>query len=271
MSAASDYLENKWLEHLFKGVSYAGETTLYVGLFSADPGESGVTSEFVIGAGAYARVAITNDELRFPPCSISGVPTKTNGTLLSFPTATATWGTATHWAIYSAATGATNMLAHGVLASPFNVSSGKTPKIPAGAISLTINNGAGGGLTDYSKRKILDLTFGKTAFPSPLIVYIGIGTALSGESLTPWTDPSYSRQPSAFTAATAGSCSNLEIEEFTGGSASSPTATTITHYGIWDDSSAGNMLAVGSLGSSRLVLQTDTVSLAIGAAIITVQ
>jgi hypothetical protein len=271
MSAASDYLENKWLEHLFKSTAYAGETTLYVGLFASDPGESGVTGEFVIGAGAYARVAITNDELRFPPCSISGVPTKTNGTLLSFPAATSTWGTATHWAIYSAATGATNMLAHGALATPFSVNAGKTPKIPVGAISLTINNGAGGGLTDYSKRKILDLTFGKTSFPTPAAVYIGIGTALSGETLTQWTDLSYSRQLSAFTVATAGSCSNSDIEEFTGGGASSPTSTTITHYGIWDDSSAGNLLAVGPLGSSRLVLQTDTVSLAIGAAVITLQ
>jgi len=101
MSASSDYLEKKLLDHLLVNTAYAGETTLYIGLFAADPGDSGVTSEFTIGTGAYARVAVTNDETRFPPCSITGTPTKTNGTLLSFPTATTAWGTATHWAIYA--------------------------------------------------------------------------------------------------------------------------------------------------------------------------
>lgn len=270
MSASSDYLEKKLLDHLLVNTAYAGETTLYVGLFTADPGESGVTSEFTIGTGAYARIAVTNNETNFPPCAITGIPTKTNGTLLSFPTATTAWGTATHWAIYNAAT-AGDMIAHGALASTFAVQIGNTPKIPIGALSITISNAAGGGITDYSKRKLLDLTFGKTAFTPPAAVYIGLGTAIVGEVPTAWTDANYNRQLAAFTAATlgAGTCPNTDAETFVGAGAG--TGGTLTHYGIWDSASAGNLLASGPLNSSVVVAASDTVNLAAGAVVVTLQ
>ena len=270
MSAASDYLEKKLLDHLLVNTAYTGETTLYIGLFSADPGESGVTSEFTIGTGAYARVAVTNDETQFPPCAITGTPTKTNGTLLSFPTATTAWGTATHWAIYNAAT-AGDMIAHGALATSFAIQIGKTPKIPIGALSLTIANGSGGGMTDYTKRKLLDLTFGKTAFTSPTAVYLGLGTDLTGETLTEWTDANYARQSTVFTAATlgVGTCPNTSAKTFAGAGAA--TGGTLTHYGIWDDGSGANLLVVGPLNSSKVVAAADTVDLAASACIVTLK
>lgn len=271
MSAASNYLEKKLLDHLLVNTSYAGEATLYIGLFTADPGESGVTSEFTIGTGSYARIVVTNNETNFPPCSLTGVPTKTNGTLLSFPTATTAWGTATHWAIYNASS-AGDMIAHGALAVPFSVQIGNTPKIPIGALSLTIGNAASGGITDYSKRKLLDLTFGKTAWTSPSAVFIGLGTALVGEIPTAWTDANYTRQQAAFTAAAlgAGTCPNTDAETFAGAGAATG-GVTLTHYGIWDNVSAGNLLASGPLNSSVVVNVADTVDLAAGGVVVTLQ
>jgi hypothetical protein len=272
MSASSDYLEKKHLDHLLlrNTAAYTGETNLYIGLCTAAPEEDGSpTNEFTIGTGAYARVAVTNDETRFPQCAITGVPTKTNGTLLSFPTATTAWGTATHWAIWNVASGAGELIASGALATSFAIQIGKTPKIPIGALSLTITNGSGGGLTDYAKRKILDLTFGKTAFASPTAVHIALGTALSGETMTPWGDSNYSRQETTFAAATLGigTSVNSSVEEFTGGGAD--TGGTLTHYGIWDDGSGGNQLYVGPLSSSKVVAPLDTVDLSAGACIVT--
>ena len=272
MSASSDYLEKKLLDHLLlrNTAAYLGETTLYIGLFSADPGESGVTSEFTLGTGAYARVAVTNDETQFPPCAITGTPTKTNGTVLSFPTATTAWGTATHWAIFNDdGSPAGDMIAHGALATSFAIQIGKTPKIPIGALSLTIAIGSGGGVTDYAKRKLLDLTFGKTAFTSPTAVHLGLGTALSGETLTEWTDANYSRQDTTFAAATlgVGTSVNSSTETFAGAGAA--TGGTLTHFGIWDDGSGGNLLVVGPLNSSKVVAAADTVDLAAGACIVT--
>lgn len=272
MSAASDYLEKKLLDHLLMGntLAYTGETTLYIGLFTADPGESGVANEFVLGVGGYARIAVDNNETNFPPCSGEVPAIKTNGTLLSFPKATTAWGTATHWAIYNASS-AGDMLAHGTLAASYSIQIGQTPKIPIGALSFMISKGTSGGLTEYSKCKLLDLVFGRSSFPSPATIYLGLGTGLSGETLTEWGDASYARQPTLFTATTlgAGTCPNNGTETFVGTGAT--TGGTITHYGIWDSVAAGNLLAVGPLSSSKVVGAADTVDLASGAVIVTFQ
>lgn len=272
MSAASDYLEKKLLDHLLVNTAFTPAGTLYIGLFTADPGESGAASEFAF-TGGYARIPVTNNETNFPPCAVTGTPTKSNGTMLSFPTASAAWGTAAYWAIYDDdGTPAGNMLAHGALATPAAIAIGNTPKIAIGALSFTIGNAAGGGLTDYAKRKLLDLTFGGTAYTPPATIYTGLATALSGETLTEWSDALYARQVTAFTAATlgAGTCPNTAIETYVGaGAAAGPTI--ITHYGVWDDLASGNLLACGPLSVSKTIDIGDTADLAAGAAIVTFQ
>lgn len=52
--------------------------------------------------GAYARVAVTNDESHWGAAA-QGI--KTNSLDILFPTATANWGTLRHWAISDASTG----------------------------------------------------------------------------------------------------------------------------------------------------------------------
>ncbi len=269
MSAASQYLQKKLLDHLLVNTAYTPETNLYVGLFTADPGESGVTGEFTIGVGAYARAVIANNVTNFPPCSLTGTPTKTNGTLIAFPTATTIWGVATHWAIYSASS-AGNMIAHGPLAASYTIQIGNTPKIAIGGISLTFPSGANGGVTDYAKRKLLDLTFGASTFTPPASVYLGVGTALTGETLSEWTETTYLRPLAAFTAATlgTGTCPNTDAETFAS-SIADAGPFSLTHYGIWDDQTAGNLLVVGAVNSSKTVNTGDSASLAAGSCIAT--
>lgn len=270
MSDFSNYAEKALLDHLLVNTAYSPAATLYIGLFTAYPGESGVTGEFTIGTGAYARAAITNNTTEFPPCAITGTPTKTNASIIAFPTATTAWGTATHWAIYDAST-AGNMIAHGSLGASHVVQTGKTVKILAGGISFTLTNATKGGFTDYTKRALLDLVFGGVAFTPPANVYLGAGTALTGDTLTEWTESTYARSQAAFTAATSGvgTCPNTDAETLCASVADG--TFTISHYGIWDDATSGNLLVTGQINSSKVVNIGDSFSFPAGSVIATLQ
>jgi hypothetical protein len=260
MSALSDYLENELLDHLLRNSAYSRPANLYFALFTGDPGESGNTGE--VSGGSYARAAVTNNNVTFPLCATTGTPVKTNGVVVTFPTASASWGTVTHWAIYDDdGSPSGNMIAHGALAAPNTVAIGKTVRIAAGAWSISATNAANGGMTNFAQRKLLDHVFGGPTYTPAASIYTGLGTALSGETLTEWADTSYGRQLTAFDAASGGVCVNTAAETY---SASVAVSATLTHYGVWDDVSAGNLLFVGSLATSRVPAVTDSVTAAIG-------
>lgn len=130
MSAASDYLENKILDHVLGGSDYTRPATVYAALFTAGPTDSGGGTE-VSGSG-YSRVAITNNATNWPNAS-GGL--KRNGTAITFPVSSGAWGTVTHWAIYDAASGG-NLLFHSALSTAKVVGSGDTPSFAINALSL---------------------------------------------------------------------------------------------------------------------------------------
>jgi hypothetical protein len=136
-------------------------------------------------------------------------------------------------------------------------------------MSLSMSNATSGGLTDFSKRKLLDHVFGGPSYTPVASIYTGLGTALDGESLTEWADASYSRQVTAFDAPSGGACINADAETYS--ASVSGGAATLTHFGVWDDSGAGNLLAAGPLGTSRSVVDTDTVTLPDGSLSIALQ
>lgn len=265
MSALSDYLENKLLDHLLKATAYTRPATVYLALFTSDPGEAGTTGE--VSGGSYARVAITNNNTSFPACATTGTPTKTLSVEVAFPTATASWGTVTHWAIFDVASGTANMLTYGKFGTARTVAIGKTPKLAAGSLSLTLVNGSTGGLTLYSQRKLLDHVFGGPTFTVPTTVYLGLSTGASGETLTEWSDSSYTRQDLTVGSAAAGVIASTGTETFS--AAVVDADVTLTHYGIWDDVSVGNLLVYGSLNTPRSVAVGDSVTLAVGACTLT--
>ncbi len=102
MGSKSDYLENALLDHVLGGGDYTRPATVYVGLWTAalDDTSDGSTAGEVSG-GSYARVAVTNNATNWPAAA-SGA--KSNGTAITFPQATADWGTVTYFAILDAAT-----------------------------------------------------------------------------------------------------------------------------------------------------------------------
>lgn len=265
----SDYLENKLLDHLLKNTAYT-QPALYFALFTADPGESGVTSELTIGANGYTRKLVTNDNTNFPPCAVTGSATKTNATTIIFPTcATAAWGTITHWALYDAST-AGNMLAHGALAESRTVAVGDSPKFAIGTLAITAANTSGGGLTEFAKRKLLDHVFGGPAYTPAATIYTGLLIGYTDEAtVEEWADASYARQATAFDSAASGATKNAAQEDY---SADVVTAAIeITHFAVYDSLTSGNLLAVGPLSSSFTVAADDTVSLADEAFTVTFQ
>ena len=99
----SDYYETYTLDLLL-------DKTLYLGLSTANPTDdnSGLAEP---SGNAYARVTVIESDWA---AAVSG--SKDNGETLTFPRATGSWGTVTHFAIFDAVTSG-NMLIYGALGS----------------------------------------------------------------------------------------------------------------------------------------------------------
>jgi len=130
MSALSNYLENEIADHILGGGDFTRPATVYAALFTAGPTDAGGGTE--VSAGGYARVAVTNNGTNFPAASGGA---KANGAAISFPAASATWGTVTHFALYDAASGG-NLLLHGALTTSKLIESGDTPSFGIGTLAF---------------------------------------------------------------------------------------------------------------------------------------
>ncbi len=123
----SNFLENKVLGHVFGATPYTAPATLYVGLFTSNPGETGSGTE--VSGGSYARQTIA--------FTVTGNQAS-NTAAVEFPTATASWGTITFAAIYDALSGG-NLLAYGALTTSKTIDNGDVFRIPAGDFDINLD------------------------------------------------------------------------------------------------------------------------------------
>ncbi|WP_019998860.1 phage tail fiber protein [Aureimonas ureilytica] len=131
MSAMTNYLEKKLLDHTLGKAAYTMPATVYLALFTADPGEAGSTAaEITASSSGYARQAITS--IMSAADASSG--TSSNGQAITFGPATIDWGTITHVAVMDAATGG-NALLVGAAATGRTIQSGDSYQIAAGSFS----------------------------------------------------------------------------------------------------------------------------------------
>ena len=128
----SDFLELEVLDHVFGAAAYTAPVTLYVSLFTVAPTDAGGGTEAT--GGSYARVAVTNNATNFPAASAGA---KSNGTAITFPTATASWGSCVAMGVHDAAS-AGNLLAWADLAVSKTVGSGDTPSFAVGELDITL-------------------------------------------------------------------------------------------------------------------------------------
>jgi hypothetical protein len=139
MSAASNFLENKVLDHVlrYSTAPYTAPATLYVALFKEQGStltnlEAGtLTDEISTSGTAYARQSIT--------FSAASGGTSTSSSTVTFPTATANFGTVTAIAIMDGDTeGAGNVLFYGNLTTPKLIESGDTFQISSTNLTVSL-------------------------------------------------------------------------------------------------------------------------------------
>lgn len=146
MSAMSDYLENKLIDHVFRGLSFTAPAALYVALFTAAPNDTGGGTE--VTGGSYARINLapsfsnwagTGGEVTNTPSAGTSGTAKNNATI-TFAAPTANWGTITHIAIFDAVSGG-NMLWWGALTNSKTVNNGDAaPSFAVNALQIQIDN-----------------------------------------------------------------------------------------------------------------------------------
>ena len=110
--------------------------------------------------------------------------------------------------------------------------------------------------SNFLETEILDHVFAGAAYTAPSTKYLALFTALAdGEagSVTEVTGGGYARQTVAFTTS-GNTTSNNAAVEF-------PTATanygTVTHVGVYDASSSGNLMAYAALSSNKTIETGD--------------
>lgn len=127
MSEATNYLENKLLDHVLRIAAYTVPSALYIALYTTAPTDS--TSGTEVSGGGYARQAIAFN------AASSGVSTSSNA--LSFPNTSWT-GTVVAIGLIDALSGG-NLLAYTALSPTLSVSSGTLVTAAAGAITVTFD------------------------------------------------------------------------------------------------------------------------------------
>lgn len=140
MSAASNYVEDLTLDFWLKANSQttSAPATVYVALFTSDDSTGGtaenleagtLTNEVTTSGTAYARQAVT-----FGTISNGSVSNSGN---LTYPTATATYGTVTHVAVMDAST-AGNCLYYGELTTAREILTDDTFQITTGNLTISL-------------------------------------------------------------------------------------------------------------------------------------
>ena len=127
MAEMSNFLENALINATLRNTTYTSVATVYVSLWTSDPTDAGSGTE--VSGGSYARTSVT-----------FGAPSNgvtTNSADVTFPTATASWGTVGWIGINDASTSG-NLLYHTALDTAKAIDSGDIFKIASGNLSVTL-------------------------------------------------------------------------------------------------------------------------------------
>lgn len=118
-----------------------------------------------------------------------------------------------------------------------------------------------GSLSDYSELELLDHVC-NAAYTPAATVYLGLSTADPGDDAAGLAEPSgngYVRKAITFGAAASRKVTQsgaVTFDEATG------SWGTISHWGIFDAESSGNMLAHGAFAASKSIVSGNTASVA---------
>jgi len=127
MAAASDYAENLQLTWILTNNTATRPSARYIALYTAAPSDTGGGTE--VAGGSYARQVVT--------FSVTGNTASNSGTI-TFPTATASWGTVNWVGIFDAVTGG-NLLYWGQTTTGKIINTGDTFQINNNNLIITLD------------------------------------------------------------------------------------------------------------------------------------
>lgn len=129
----SNTTENDILKAMLVGTdpSWRAGATIYLALYTADPGEAGTAITNESAYGSYARVAITKAS-----GWTDGGSTFSNSGLLQFPECSSGTETITHCGLVTTVSGSGQLIVSGALTASRAVSSGIQPQFAIGALTI---------------------------------------------------------------------------------------------------------------------------------------
>lgn len=137
MPAASIYLQDGLLNHLFRTATFSKPANLYVGLYTAMPTSSGGGTE--VSGGSYARIGLGPADASWAaPTQVSSAAQTKNSSIINFGTATANWGTILGFGIFDALT-VGNMLIFGTLTANKTVNTNDAFQFPVNQLTVSLS------------------------------------------------------------------------------------------------------------------------------------
>lgn len=266
MSRLTDYAENKLIDY-FRGQGLTLPASWHIAALSAS-GDPAASSTEITWSG-YARIAVARSLTAWSGAQGAGTTTASTGSshttrnnaAIAFGTPGGTPGsTMRAIGLFDASTGG-NCWMTAQLTTFISPTAGVPIVIDADLASFAI--GTTGGLSDYLANKLIDLIWRGQAYAWPATTYAALYTAAPGNggggtevsggayarqpiasSLTAWSGTQAAGTTTASTG-TGGEMSNNNVVTFP-----SPTADwgVVTHGGLRDAATAGNLLFWDDLG-----------------------
>lgn len=132
MSLSTAIIESA-LSHMLGESTWTAPAGIYVALFTTDPGYAGAGTE--VSGGSYARVSHGGGSSKWVK---NGDRNYENNGAVTFPAATGSWGTVTHFGLFDASS-AGNYLGGGALTTAKAVTSGDTASFGDGELSFSVS------------------------------------------------------------------------------------------------------------------------------------
>ena len=109
--------------------------------------------------------------------------------------------------------------------------------------------------TNFLETEILDHVFAGAAYTAPSQHYLGLFTAAPGETGggTELSGNAYARRPVDFSTSGATTSNDAAIEFAT----ATGNWGTVTHVGVFDAATSGNLMAYATLSSSKAIATGD--------------
>ena len=126
MSAMSDYLELKFLDHFTGTASTSAPSAVYLGLSTGSLGDDNGGTE--LSGNNYTRKAIT-----FASASSGSIASNAS---VEFNSATGSWGVISHFGLYDASSSG-NLLFHGAFSASKTIASGDVLKVASGSLTIS--------------------------------------------------------------------------------------------------------------------------------------